>query len=621
MGHNGRLPEQPPEVDPITQTLLRPDGAGLYLYWDGKKSYRTRMPAPRVLEPVPSLSFGHADGNRIIEGDNLQVMVSLRSQYRASVDVAYLDPPYNTGKNDFRYSDRRFHDPNADSDDAVYVSNEDGGRHTKWLNFLGPRLYLTWELLADHGVCFVSISEVELFRLGLLMDEIFGEANRIGVIVWKTQTDNNPSRIATDHEYILCYAKRIEEVPSHWVGESAAKTWLMATYEELRRREPDIKRLERAYQAAMKEHVRAFKAAMGQEQQSELVDLGTFTRYNRIDAHGPYASMRHTENPRSGGYRYDIIHPDTKRPCKIPANGYRFPEQTMQQLRAEDRIIFFADDTQPVQVKRYLKDVRSPLRSIIDTTGQHGKTELKKLFPDGAERFPNPKPIDLIMQLIDFGGDSHALILDPFAGSGTTGHAALRLNKNGGSRRFILIEEGSREDRYCRTLTAPRIRAAIEQERLEGAFNFFETGKKLNRDAILELQRQAITSLIIQTDATGSTGGITRIEGEHVIGFNRRREAICLRWNGRSDSTITREVLVKMFEEAKALHLNKPLRVYGSTCLVGETDSFRFCQIPDEILARLNLTDESEEAAGRADTVERLEAATHGAVLVPSSGR
>jgi adenine-specific DNA-methyltransferase len=89
------------------------------------------------LEPVSKLSYHDGDGSRVIEGDNLQVMVSLRSQYQGRVDVAYLDPPYNTGKRDFAYSDARFHDPNADADDMVYVNNEDGGRHTKWLNYMG----------------------------------------------------------------------------------------------------------------------------------------------------------------------------------------------------------------------------------------------------------------------------------------------------------------------------------------------------------------------------------------------------------------------------------------------------------------------------------------------------
>jgi adenine-specific DNA-methyltransferase len=611
------------DVDLVTGGPVRPDGAGMYLHWDGRKTYRTRMPVPRVLEPIKKLSYGdQATGNLIIEGDNLQVMVSLRPQYRSRIDVAYLDPPYNTGKRDFRYSDRRFHDPNADSDDAVYVNNEDGGRHTKWLNYMGPRLWLVWELLADHGVCFVSINDVELFRLGMLMDEIFGEANRIGVIVWKSQTDNNPSRIAIDHEYVLCYAKRIEEVPAHWVGESAAKAWLMSTYEELAREHSDIGRLEAAYQKAMRDHVKAFTAAEKEGQATDLTDLGTFTRYSKVDERGPFASMRHTENPRAGGYRYDVPHPVTGNPCKIPPKGYRFPEERMKQLVDDDRIIFFKDESQPVQLKRYLSEVRSPLRSIIDTTGRHGAAELKRLFADGAARFTHPKPVELMEQLLQFAADIDALVLDPFAGSGTTAHAVLRLNaRDGGGRRFIMIEEGSEDDRYCRTLTAPRIRAAIEEEDLKGGYTFLESGRRLNREAILELERQAITNLIVQTDITGVGGHLTRVDGEHVIAYNGRREAICLRWNGRSDSTITGELLVKMFAEAKKRRLNKPLRVYGSTCVVGETDSFRFCQIPDEIVAALSLSDEAEEAEAEAvvAAVETLETASQG--NLPAHGR
>src|SRR4051812_7309371 len=114
-----------PAVTDAGSTDERPAGAGLYLHWDGRKGYRTRMPAPRVLEPVKRYSFGEDDRNLVIDGDNLQVMVSLRSQYRNAIDVAYLDPPYNTGKNDFRYSDKRFRDPNADANDGEYVSNED----------------------------------------------------------------------------------------------------------------------------------------------------------------------------------------------------------------------------------------------------------------------------------------------------------------------------------------------------------------------------------------------------------------------------------------------------------------------------------------------------------------
>src|ERR1700738_2885823 len=140
---------------------------GLYLQWEGKKIYRQIVPTPRLLEPVEKYSHDADRPNLLMEADNLKSLAPLNRQYAGQVNVIYIDPPYNLGKDDFRYSDKRFHDPDADDSDAVYVSNEDGGRHTKWLNFMAPRLYLLWQLLNDErGVLFVSINDVELFRLG-----------------------------------------------------------------------------------------------------------------------------------------------------------------------------------------------------------------------------------------------------------------------------------------------------------------------------------------------------------------------------------------------------------------------------------------------------------------------
>ncbi len=583
----------------------------MYLHWEGRKGYRTRMPAPRMLEPVPKLSFGKPRDNRVIEGDNLQVMVSLRSQYQGMVDVAYLDVPYNTGKRDFAYSDARFHDPNADADDMVYVNNEDGGRHTKWLNFIGPRLWLAWQLLADHGICFVSINDIELFRLGMLMDEIFGERNRLGLVVWKQAADNNPTRIAVGHEYILCYAKREEEVPRVWSGDSPAQLWLLQTYEQLKRKHRgNVAASEKAYQAAIKEHVAAFEAASDRDGDDALVDLGDLARYSFVDEQGPYAANRTTENPHPGGYVYDVVNPETGQVHKKPGRGYRFPEATMRRMESEGRIIYPKDARRLVQVKKYLRELRPPLRGVIELGSRGGAADLKRLLPKDAGRFPNPKPTTLIETLVGFAGGADALVLDPFAGSGTTGHAVMRLNAaDGGSRRFILIEEGTREDRYCRTFIAPRLKAAIQKEDLPGGFTFESAGRRLNRDAILELEREAIANLIVHTDTTGKGRGIMRIAGEWIIGHNSRQEAICLCWNGRKDSAITRDVLVAMFDEAKARGLRRPLRAYAATCEIGETESFRFCQIPDEILAALQITDDDPALAGDRDAVETLETA------------
>jgi adenine-specific DNA-methyltransferase len=145
-------------AEPIQISPSKNGGRGLYLHWEGKKLYRQRVPTPRILEPVASLSVGGVSDNLLVEGDNLQVLASLKPRYSGQIDVVYIDPPYNTGKDGFRYSDKRFHDPDADDSDAVYVNNEDGGRHTKWLNFMAPRLYLLWEMLNDdRGVIFVSM--------------------------------------------------------------------------------------------------------------------------------------------------------------------------------------------------------------------------------------------------------------------------------------------------------------------------------------------------------------------------------------------------------------------------------------------------------------------------------
>lgn len=597
-------------VDPVTGAPERPDGAGMYLHWEGRRGYRTHMPAPRVLEPVPSLGFGNSRASRLIEGDNLQVMVSLRSQYQGEVDVAYLDPPYNTGKSDFAYSDRRYHDPNADNDDQTYVNNEDGGRHTKWLNYMGPRLWLVWQLLAEHGVCFVSINDVELFRLGLLMDEVFGEKNRIATLVWKGAVDNNPTRVAVEHEYVLCYAKNIDRVAEHWQGVHPAKEWLLNTYQRIAADETDPAVIERLYREAMKVQRAKHRQAVKDGRGDEVIDLGRMDRYRNVDARGPWAKDWHLENPRDGGYDYDILHPVTGKSCRKPPKGYRYPPESMQELLANDLIVFGTDETDAPQLRRYLKDAGDALRGVIQIPSRNGSDTLNALIPGATSRYKNPKPVELVTLLLGAAGDMDSLILDPFAGSGTTGHAVMRLNaRDGGVRRFILIEEGNKDDRYCRTLTAPRLKAAIEQESLPGGFEFEEKGRRLNRTAIVELEREAITSLILQTDATGRAQGIRRVEGEHVIGVNPRQEALCLCWQGRASSTITRDVLVAMFDEAKRLGLKRPLRVYGSTCEVGETESFRFCQIPDDILAALQLDEESETPEEDVEVIERLEAA------------
>jgi len=563
---------------------------GLYLQWEGKRVYRQRIPKPRLLEPVPELSVkGGEPEHMLIEGDNLQVLASLKSRYAGAIDVIYIDPPYNLGKDDFLYSDKRFQDPDAEDAEGVYVTNEDAGRHTMWLNFMAPRLFMLSEMLhSSRGVIFVSINDVELFRLGMLMNEIFGEDNWVGTIVWHGSRDNNPTRIATEHEYLLCYAKNRDNLPSAWRGRvSEAKDALLAEYERLKNQGLPLDQLRLSYREFVREN---------KEQLGELV------HYSRIDELGPYTGMRAVHNPGKEGYRYDVRHPKTKQPCRIPARGYRFPPERMKEmLKARPcPILFGKDHTQIITLKAYLKDYTPSLRSVIsDIAARTGANTLNDLF-GSRELFRNPKPVELIERLLDFTSRKESVVLDAFAGSGTTGEAVLRLNaSDGGSRRFILIEEGrgkNGRDRFTRTLTAPRLKKVIAKYRYPAGFTFYTTGRRLDRKAIVNLERDALANLICLSDETGRGRSVTRLPGHtYVIGKNPRNEAICLVWEGEDRSEVTNEHLKQASAEVASLGLKKPFRIYGTFCRIADSSSWKFCQIPDEILAQMQLDEERAE--------------------------
>lgn len=345
------MSDQPP---PFIPEPVREE-SGLHLHWQGRRSYRSKIPTPRVLEVDEDLSYKpDLTGNMIIEGDNLQVMVSLRSQYRANFDVIYIDPPYNRGGQDFRYSDARYQDPDADDNDASYVTNIDGGRHTKWLNYMAPRLAAMWQLLSDTGVIFVSINDIELGRLLMLMDEIFDESNRIGIITWKGSADNNPSRIHVEHEYIICYAKRINLNARTWRTRSDdTRDLLLEEFNRMKAALSDLDKLQIEWRTLIRNNAES---------------LGRLKAYSQVDERGPYQSARRVHNPKRGGYIYGVTKngvvadPQTKGAYKVPLNGYRFPPDTMRDLINDGRIVFPSKTTQIVQMKDYLSDYKGSLR-------------------------------------------------------------------------------------------------------------------------------------------------------------------------------------------------------------------------------------------------------------------
>ena len=221
-----------------------------------------------------------APNHILIEGDNLEALTTLSYTHEGAIDVIYIDPPYNTGKKDFVYNDK-------------FVDAEDEYRHSKWLSFMSKRLRIAKRLLSDKGVIFISIDDNEQAQVKLLCDEIFGISNFLGQLILKTATDNNPSQINTEHEYMLCYCS-IKSNQGNWQRQSIAAKSIICKYKELLETHSDLAEV----QSDLRKWIRANKSVLPQ-----------VSHYNNVDDKGVYSSSSNSSNPHPGGYTYDIMHP------------------------------------------------------------------------------------------------------------------------------------------------------------------------------------------------------------------------------------------------------------------------------------------------------------------------
>lgn len=390
------------------------------------------------------------DGNIIIEGDNLLALKALLPSHAGRIKCIYIDPPYNTGKEGWVYNDNLTQPQFKEwIGQTVGKEGEDATRHDKWCCMIYPRLQLLRQLLRDDGLIFISIDENERHHLQVLMDEIFGSENAIGSIVWKGSTENNPTLIAIEHEYILCWAKDRRQLPKEWSDPNpAAKQFMLDAYERLKAEADDLAEIQKRFRAFVREN---------------NVACAPLTHYDRIDNGGPYTGSRKVHKPEKDGYFYDVLHPVTKIPCKIPLRGYRYPLGRMKELIDADRLIYGEDETQIIQIKEYLKDYEGALKSVITLDSRVGSNELEAIFGN-REAFKGPKPVGLIKRLLSFSTEGDDIVLDSFAGSGTTGHAVLEVNReDGGTRSFVLVQmpHDNKDDggaNICRTITAERVK-------------------------------------------------------------------------------------------------------------------------------------------------------------------
>lgn len=415
------------------------------LNWAGKsEAFRVmQTPGTKTLIPAKDESSDFDETEHIfIEGENLEVLKVLQKSYFNKVKMIYIDPPYNTGNDSFIYPDKFAESKEAyqkrvgDKDEEGYLtrdgmfrknSKENGQYHSNWLNMMFPRLFLARNLLRDDGIIFVSMDDNEVHNLRLLMNEIFGEENWIGTVIWKNATDNNPTQVAVEHEYLHVFAKNKTFTESEWKSKiSDIKSLLVDIGKQLIEKNKDIESLKSAYGIWYKEN---------------RIFLSPLDRYKYIDYEGVYTGSQSVHNPGKEGYRYDVIHPKTGKPCVQPLMGYRFPLETMNNLLKEGKILFGDDENKIIELKAYAKDFQEKFSSLIELDGRLGSYDLKNLFNDTSRLFNNPKPIRFLLEFFPFVLKNNDLVLDFFSGSGTTAHAVMDLNKaDGGRRKYICVQ-------------------------------------------------------------------------------------------------------------------------------------------------------------------------------------
>ena len=380
--------------------------------------------------------------NMIIRGDNLEALKALLPKYEGRVKCIYIDPPYNTGNEGWVYNDN-VNDPKIKKwlGEVVGKEGEDLSRHDKWLCMMYPRLRLLHKLLSEDGAIFISIDDNEYANCKLICDEIFGGHCFITDAVWRSSdnSNNNSLKFSEDYNHSLIYAKNPAWKPNFIDDPSKRKHF----------KNPDN------------------------------------------DPRGPWFDGNPVNNP---GWRpnlqFDITTPNGNI-IKHPQNGWRWSMETIQEKLQTGELRFSEDQTRLIR-RTYLYELGgltpSNLWMDLETTGhtRHAKYDLKKIFPEVkvADLFSTPKPSLLIEYILRLATDSDSLILDSFAGSGTTAHAVLNMNKaDGGNRKFILVEMMD----YAESITAERVKRVINGygegknavEGTSGNFSFYDLGDTL----------------------------------------------------------------------------------------------------------------------------------------------
>ena len=500
------------------------------------------------------------DGNLIIHGDNLHALKALLPRYAGRIKCIYIDPPYNTGNEGWVYND------NTNSPlmqewllQNSPVDGEDLERHDKWLCMMWPRLHLLKELLSDDGAIFVSIDDNEQHHLRMIMDEIFGEENFVADFVWNsTKSITNPALVSISHTYNIAYTNRIN---------------------------------------ILKKNRSSFK----------LPALLTGFDNPDNDPRGPWKADPFEAGGERPNQMYPITNPDTGEvfyPKK--GNCWKNDLARFKELIEDGRIVFGKSGSGRPQRKRFLWEAQE--RGLtpntwwedVGTTAK-GTALVNEILGQGV--FQNPKPIELLHRIIQLASEKDSIILDSFAGSGTTAHAVLALNKeDGGNRKFIMVEC---ED-YADTITAERVRRVIKgvpeakdlnlKEGLGGSFTYCTLGDPIDIEEMLtgkSLPTYSELAAYLLHTASGISSGQQDLSPKNEDGLFYSNDTTdyyllyepSLDWLRSNDAIFNESHANRISDHSQAT--GKRAVVFAAGKYMGQRDltakNITFCQLPYEM--------------------------------------
>lgn len=382
----------------------------------------------------------------LVNSENFQALNLLQDRYRERVKCIYIDPPYNTGDDGFIYKDNY--------------------QHSSWLSLMNDRLLRAKSLNNESGTITVSIDDMEVGRLTEALDSTYGADDELAKLIWDRNRKNDAKFFSVGHEYMLVYAKNKEFLNEHGVRFREPKEGLKdahAEFERLRKKHGD------GWEKIREGWLAFFDNIPRSDPRRRLM------RYSKVGPRGPYRDDGNASWPGGGGPRYRVLHPDTGRAVKIPSRGWMYanPERFWEQYEA-GKIAFGQDETTMPSTVSYLFDSSTQVMpSVFYSYAQTAAQEFSHLFEEEGV-FDNPKNWRDISRLVAYLTEDKDITLDFFAGSGTTGHAVINLNReDGGKRKYVLVEMGG----YFESVLKPRILKVIYSKD-------WKDGKPVSREGV-----------------------------------------------------------------------------------------------------------------------------------------